>query len=197
MLTTILVVLGYIVFALVLIAGIVAAVVGLPGTTLILATSIAYSAITGWQRLPWWVLLILAVMALLAEGSDSFIAAVGTKAGGGSTKTSVIVVVGTVVGAIIGGAVLSPLLSLLGIVGGPIGFVLGVVLPPLAGGVAGGFVSAYYYEKRSGKSHEEAMKAGWGAFLGRMGAGLVKAMVGCVMIAIIVYTIIATAPSAG
>ncbi len=195
MLMTILIILGYIVFALVLLAGVLAAVMGLPGTTLILIDAIVYSAISGWERLPWWVLLILGVMAVIAESSDSLIAAMGAKAGGGSNKTSAVVLVGTIIGAIVGGAVLSPILSLLGLAGGPIGFLVGIVLPPLVGGLAGGFFSAYYYEKRSGKSREEALQAGWGAFLGRMGAGLMKALVGCVMIAIIIYTIIATAPS--
>ncbi len=197
MLITILVILGYILFALVLIAGALAALMGLPGTTLILIDAVVYSAITGWERLPWWVLLILGIMTVIAESSDSLIAALGAKAGGGSNKTSAVVVVGTIVGAILGGAVLSPILALLGLAGGPIGFVVGVILPPLVGGVAGGFLSAYYYEKHSGRNHNEALRAGWGAFLGRMGAGLMKALVGCVMIAIIIYTIIATAPSAG
>ncbi len=197
MLITILIILGYVVFAVVLVAGVLAAIMGLPGTTLILIDAVVYSAITGWDRLPWWVLLILGIMALIAESSDSLVAALGTKAGGGSSKTSAVVVVGTIIGAVLGGAVLSPILALLGLAGGPIGFVVGVILPPLGGGVAGGFVSAYYYEKHSGKTHNEALRAGWGAFLGRMGAGLMKALVGCVMIAIVIYTIIATAPPAG
>jgi len=194
---TILIVIGYIIFGLVLVSGLVGALLGLPGTTIILIDALIYSAITGWDRLPWWMLVILAVLVLLAESSDSLIAALGARAAGGSNKTSIAAVVGILLGAIIGGLVLSPLLGLLGISGGPVGLLVGFVLPPLAGGMAGGFAAAYWYEKHTGKDHTEALQAGWGVLLGRMGAALVKGLVACVMIATIIYSILATAPTPG
>jgi len=184
------------VFAAVLLLGLIATVVGLPGTTLIFIDALVYSAITHWQRVPWPVLLVLAIMALAAETSDSLIAAMGAKAGGGTNKTSVVVVIGTILGAVIAGSIISPLLALLGLAGGPGGFLLGVILPPLLGGVTGGFLSAYYYEKHTGKKDEDALRAGWGAFFGRMAAGLIKGLVGCLMIAIIIYTIATNTPPA-
>ncbi len=193
MLMAILVVLGYVVFGLVLLAGIIAATLGLPGTLIILLNTVVYSAVTGWERVPWWLLLIGAVMSLIAEGGDAFVAAWGTKAGGGSNKAGFAAMVGAVTGAIIGGVVLSPILSLLGLTGGVIGFLVGIVLPPLVGGVSGGFLGAYMYELRSGKPKKEAAAAGWGALLGRMAAGLFKAVIGSMMVAIFVYSIISTA----
>jgi uncharacterized protein YqgC (DUF456 family) len=193
MLMTILAILGYIVFGIVLLAGVIAAALGLPGTLIILVDAVIYSAITGWDRVPWWLLLIAGILALIAEGGDGFVAAWGTKAGGGSNKGGFAAMVGAIIGALIGGAVLSPILSLLGLTAGFIGFFVGIVLPPLAGGVAGGFAGAYYFERHTGKPHKEALAAGWGAFAGRMAAGLFKAVIGAMMIAIIVYSIINTA----
>ncbi len=197
MLTTVLVVLGYIVFGVVLLLGLTATAVGLPGTTLIFLDALVYAAITHWERVPWPVLVVLGIMAIIAESSDSLIAAMGAKAGGGSNRTSAVVVIGTIVGAVVAGAIISPALSLLGLAGGPGGFVIGVLLPPLAGGVTGGFLAAYYYEKRTGKEHEDALRAGWGAFFGRMAAGLIKGLVGCLMIAILIYCICACGPAGG
>jgi len=184
------------VFAAVLLLGLIATVVGLPGTTLIFIDALVYSAITHWERVPWPVLLVLGIMALAAETSDNVIAALGAKAGGGTNTTSVVVVIGTILGAVIAGIIISPLLSLLGLAGGPVGFLVGVILPPLIGGVTGGFFSAYYYEKHTGKQDEDALRAGWGAFFGRIAAGLIKALIGCLMIAIIIYTIATNAPPA-
>ncbi|NLJ34909.1 MAG: DUF456 domain-containing protein [candidate division WS1 bacterium] len=192
---TILVVLGYIIFVALLLTGIVAALLGLPGTVIVWGSALLFSAITHWERVPWWVLVILGLMSVAAELSDSFVAAAGTRAGGGSGKTSLLVIVGTAVGAIVGGLVLSPVLSAFGLLSGPAGFVLGVVVPPLAGGMLGGFLAAYYYEKRSGKSSRDAARAGWGAFAGRLAAGLFKALIAGLMVSIIIYSIMATVPS--
>ena len=193
MLMGILIVLGYIVFGIVLLAGVIAASLGLPGTLIILIDATIYSAITGWDRIPWWLLLVGAVLCLIAEGGDAFVAAWGTKAGGGSDRAGFAAMVGALIGAILGGIVLSPILSLLGLTGGFIGFLVGIIIPPLGGGIAGGFLGAYHYELRSGKPKKEAMAAGWGAFVGRMAAGLFKAVVAAMMIAVFLYSIITTA----
>ncbi len=185
---TILIVLGYIVFGLVLIAGLICALLGLPGTAIIWFDGLIFAAITGWDRIPWWVLLITGILAIIAEASDGLIAALGTKAGGGTNQTSVVVVIGTAVGALLGGMLLSVPLAPLG--------VFAPIVASLAGALALGFASAYYYERHRGREHKEALKAGWGAFMGRMAAGLFKMIIGGVMTTVFVWSIMATAAQA-
>ena len=50
---------GIIVFVLVLIVGVLATLLGLPGTVLILVDVFVYSAIHGFAQPPWWLWLIL------------------------------------------------------------------------------------------------------------------------------------------
>ncbi|MFP3903739.1 MAG: DUF456 family protein [Armatimonadota bacterium] len=192
---TILVVLGYILFGFVLLTGLVSTLLGLPGTAIIALDALVYSAITGFERIPWWVLVILVVLSILAEGTDSLIAGAGAKMAGGSGRTSVAAVIGTIAGAALAGFGLTPLLGALGLLGGVAGFFVGAIIPPLLGGVAGGYLGAYLYERKRGSDHQKAVTAGWGALLGRLGAGLARGLVGVIMVIVIIYTIFATAPT--
>ncbi|MFO7946574.1 MAG: DUF456 family protein [Armatimonadota bacterium] len=192
---TILAVLGYIIFGFVLLTGLVSALLGLPGTAIIALDAVVYSAVTGFERIPWWVLVILVVLSIFAESVDSVIAGAGAKVAGGSGSTSVAAVVGTIAGAALAGLGLTPLLSSLGLLGGVGGFLIGAIIPPLLGGVAGGYLGAYIYERKTGSEHSKAVAAGWGALLGRLGAGLARGLVGVIMVVVIIYTIFATAPT--
>lgn len=180
-----LIVLGYILFVLVLVAGVVATLLGLPGTVLILAGAVVMSAITGWERPEWWVLLVLVGLALVAELGDNVLAAAGTKYGGGSAKTGWAAVAGGIAGAILG-SFLSPVFSVLG---GVLGFVLGVVVVPLALAAMGGYLAAYHYELRQGRTPEEARQAGKGALIGKLLGIMGKALLAVIMTGIVLWTV--------
>ena len=171
---------GIVVFVLVLILGVLATLLGLPGTVLILVDSFVYSAIHGFAKPPWWLLVILLGISVVAETSDGLLSMLSVKKFGGGTKTSLWALGGGVAGAIIGG-LLSPLFGLLG--------PLGVILPPIAGALLGGYFAGYYCELRQGKSPPDARRAGWGAVVGRLAAGLMKALLGSVMIALTLWSI--------
>ncbi len=183
-LVTVLTYLGTVVFVITLFVGVLATLVGLPGTALILLDTIIFSACHSFQRPPWWFLLILLVLSILAEVSDNLLSALGVKAGGGSSRTSLWALIGGVVGAIVG-ANFSPVLSLLGMTGGLAGVVFGVIVPPLALAAVGGFLASYICELRTGKSPVEARKAGWAALVGRLAGVLFKVVVASVMVAIV------------
>jgi len=85
---------GTAVFLITLFVGVLATLVGLPGTVLILLDTVIFSACHGFQRPHWWFLLILLVVSILAETSDNLLSAVGVKAGGGSTRTSLWALIG-------------------------------------------------------------------------------------------------------
>ncbi len=177
---------GTAVFLITLFVGVLATLVGLPGTVLILLDTVIFSACHGFQRPHWWFLLILLVVSILAETSDNLLSAVGVKAGGGSTRTSLWALIGGVVGAIVG-ANFSPVLGLLGVTGGVAGVVFGVLLPPLAFAAIGGFLASYIYELRAGKQPAEARRAGWAALAGRLAGVLLKAVLASVMVGLVLW----------
>ncbi len=185
---TILSYLGIVLFVAVLFVGVLATLVGLPGTVLILADVVVFSAVHGFDKPPWWLLAILVVISVVAETADNIFSALGTKAGGGSTRTSLWALIGGVAGAILG-ANLSPALGLLGLTGGVAGVIFGVLLPPLLLATAGGFLAAYVYELRTGREPPEARKAGWGALAGRLAGVLSKTVLASVMVALILTSV--------
>jgi hypothetical protein len=185
---TFLVILGYILFVLVLAAGVVATLLGLPGTVLILANAIVFSAITGWERPEWWVLIVLAALALLAEVGDNVLAALGTRYSGGSSKTGWIAMLGGIAGALVGSA-LSPVLGAVGGIGGPLGFIIGVVIIPLGLAALGAYYAVYWYEVHQGRSRNEAITAAKGALFGRLLGVMGKALLAVIMSGIVLWTV--------
>lgn len=165
-------VVGLIVFVAVLLLGAFLTLVGVPGTFLILLDAVIYSALTGWERIPWGMLLVLAAIAVIAEVSDNIISAVGVRKHGGSSKGMVWALLAGLVGALVLGVAASPL----GLIGGVVG--------PLVGGLLGGYLGGYYYERAQGRTSEEARKAGMGAVWGRLAGTLLKTILAGVMVAI-------------
>jgi len=172
-LTGLLVILGHILFVLVLLAGAVLTLLGIPGTLVIFADALLFSALNDW-KLPWWFLLVLLGISVFAEVADNVIGAAGVKKYGGSSKGMMWAFVAGMIGAFAGAAVLSPVLGL-----------VGAVVGPLVGGVLGGFAGGYWYERRAGRSVEEAKRAGVGAMLGRVAGTLLKVILAAVMVVLV------------
>ena len=185
---TILSYLGFALFGIVLLVGILATLVGLPGTVLILVDAFVFSAIHGFDKPPWPVLVPLLVISIVAETADNIFSALGTKAGGGSNRTSLWALIGGVAGAIIG-ANFSPILGALRSTVGVAGVIFGILLPPLVLAAAGGFLASYIYELRTGREPAAARKAGWGALVGRLAGVLSKAVLASIMVAIVLVYI--------
>ncbi|MEI6499798.1 MAG: DUF456 domain-containing protein [Armatimonadota bacterium] len=185
---TFLIVLGYIIFVLVLVAGVVAVMLSLPGTVLILLDAIVFAACTHWQRPSWWVLLIVAVLALVAETSDNVLSMLGTRHGGGSTKSGWIALLGGLAGALTG-SLISPLFGSIGLLGGAVGFLLGVVLIPLSLAVAGGYCAVYWYELKQGRTRPEAQQSAKGALLGRLLGVMSKTLLAAIMSGLLLWAV--------
>ena len=185
---SILIVIGYVVFVLVLMAGVLATLLNLPGTALILLDAVVFSACTHWQRPSLWTLGGLLLLLVIAETSDNILSAVATRQRGGSGRTGAAAMAGGIGGALLG-AWISPLFGAIGLLGGLVGFLLGVVIVPLGLALLGGYLAAYWYEVRQGKNREEARQAGKGALLGRLVGGLTKGVIAIIMVAIILYAV--------
>lgn len=185
---SVLIILGYILFVLVLLCGVLASLLGLPGTVIILLDGLAFSAATHWQRPNGWILLVLAVLSLLAETLDNVLSVVATRYRGGSSQTGWVAMLGGVGGALIGSGI-GPIVGALGLIGGPVGFIIGVILVPLCFATAGGYYAAYWYELRQGKSPQEAREAGKGALLGRLLGAMGKSLIAVIMSGILLWVV--------
>ena len=181
---TFVIVLGYIIFVLILVAGVVAVMLSLPGTVLILLDALVFAACTHWQRPGWWVLLIVAMLALIAETSDSLLSMLATRQGGGTTKSGWVAMGGGLGGALLG-SLLSPLLGSLGL----LGFILGVVVLPLALAVTGGYYAVYWYEVKQGRTPQQAQQSAKGALFGRLLGVMSKTLLAIIMSGILLWTV--------
>jgi uncharacterized protein len=185
---TILIALGTILFVVVLLMGILAALLGLAGTALILLDGVIYSAATHWQRPHLWVLLVLALLALVAETLDNIFSGLAARYHGGSPQTGWAAMIGGIGGALLGSWAGSAV-GAFGLIGGPGGFILCVVLVPLILALLGGYYAAYWYELRQGRTPDEAHLAGKGALIGRLLGVMGKSLIAVIMSAILLWAV--------
>lgn len=141
---------------------------GIPGTFIILGSIFVYAFATDFSAgvsLPFFI--FLCVLTLVAETADNWLTAIGAKRYGASTGSLWLTVLGGLLGAIL--------------IGGPAAILLGP-LGPIAGGFIGAFAAVVAYELYAGKSRREALRAGWGSFLGRMAGIVLKLVIAIAMI---------------
>jgi len=149
-------------------------VIGLPGNWIILALAIVFGLVTGLDAgVGWWDLVALLGLAGLGEILEFVLTAKGAKKHGGSNKAMAAAIAGGLVGALL-------LNGILPIIGAVIGAFLGVYL--------GAFIVTYVVEG----DMERARQIGAGAFMGRIGAVLVKVSMGVAMISLVVWQIFFT-----
>ncbi|MBW1981859.1 MAG: DUF456 domain-containing protein [Deltaproteobacteria bacterium] len=165
-------VLGVVLLAVFLLAGLVAVVFGLPGTWIILASSVAYGFFTDFSAITVRILLVLFLLAASAEGIDFLAGVWGAHRYGGSRKA----MVGALLGGLIGAVALSPLM-----------FGLGSVVGALIGAFGGAFAVSFLEHKKM----SAAARVGWGAFLGRVFATVFKGFAAIAMIVLDIWALFA------
>ena len=136
-------------------AGLIAVVLGLPGTWLILVTSILYSWVTNFSVITYQMLIALLVLAVASEVLEFWSGLWGARRYGGSKRA----MLGTLSGGLLGAIILTPML-----------FGFGAILGACIGAFVGGFVVTYLEQRKV----SEAMRVGWGALLGRVFAMVFK-----------------------
>ena len=141
------------------------ALVGLPGTVLIVLTAGVYGLATHFTAFSPWFLLLLFALSAFAEIADNLIGAYWAKRSGSSWRG----VAGSIVGALVGAMIGSGVAPILG---------------TIVGGLAGSFLGAFVVEYHRLQDTAPAARAGWGAFAGRTAGIALKLVVTLVMAAL-------------
>lgn len=150
-------------------AGLALVALGFPGLWLIVAAVVAFGAITGFKGISLATILIVVALAVVGEVFEAWLGFGLTRRYGGSKRAGWGALLGGLVGAIVG------------------------VPVPLIGSVIGSFVGAFagavlFEYSRSGAG--TAVRAGWGALVGRVAATAAKISVGVVMAVVALFAAI-------
>lgn len=159
------------IYILVSLAGLASLIFGLPGTFIILGASVLFGWYGGFSDITVRVIIVLVVLALAGELIEFLLGILGSKKYESSNRA----IVGSIIFGIIGA-----------VMGAPFFFGIGAVI----GAFAGAFAGAILMELSQGKKMDEAIKSGWGAFLGRVAGTISKGAVGIAMIAITVLAVL-------
>lgn len=158
-------------YLLISLAGLVSLIFGLPGNFIILGASILYGWYGGFDEITVKTIIILIVLAVAGELIEFLLGILGSKKYESSNRA----IVGSIIFGIIGA-----------IMGAPFFFGIGAVV----GAFAGAFAGAIIVELSQGKKMDEALKSGWGAFIGRVAGTISKGAVGIAMIAVTVAAVL-------
>jgi hypothetical protein len=161
---------GLTVFILVLFIGIFSTLFGFPGTIIILLASVIFAALTGFAKLGFKIILVLAMLSFAAEMLDFYLGVRGAARFGASKKGVVASVIGGVAGAIL----MTPFFFGLG---------------TLMGAFFGGFAGTLTVELLRQKHLKPAMRASYGAVLGRMAGLMAKGGCAMAMTIMVLYNI--------
>jgi hypothetical protein len=142
--------------------GLVLIPLGLPGLWVIVLGILGYGWLTDFRTLSAGFLVLVILLALLGEVVEAWVGFRFARRYGGSSRAGWGALVGGLIGAIVG------------------------VPVPIIGSVVGGFVGAFLgaavFEYTRARRTEGAVKAGWGAMLGRAAAAAVKMAIGIVLV---------------
>jgi uncharacterized protein YqgC (DUF456 family) len=163
--------LGWAGFGLGLLAGLLMIPLGLGGTFVILGVGVIAGFATDFTRVGVVTLIILAVLAVAGELIESLLG-VFTVRRFGASKWAML---GTFFGGIAGG-----------IAGSGVAPVAGSLVGAFAGAFLGAFVGELLHRRRVA----ESLRAGWGAFLGRLLAVAIKFEIGVVMAIILIWRVV-------
>jgi uncharacterized protein len=141
--------------------GLVLIPLGLPGLWVIVLAILGYGWLTDFRTLSAGFIVLVVVLALLGEVFEAWVGFRFAQRYGGSKRAGWGALVGGLVGAIIGVPV--------------------PIIGSVIGGFVGAFVGAAVFEYTRARRSEGAVRAGWGAVLGRAAAAAVKMGIGIVM----------------
>lgn len=135
----------------------------LPGVPLMFGGFLLWGLASGWKDYGVNTVIILGVVTLAVFLLDYYAGAIGAKKYGASK----VGVWGSIVGGILGVFIFN---------------IVGLILGPLVGAVLG--------ELFSGKTRQEAWRAGWGAFVGLLAGGLFKMIAAVIMLGLFFWYLI-------
>jgi uncharacterized protein len=143
-------------------AGLVLIPFGLPGLWVIVLGILGYGWLTDFRTMSAGFLLLIIGLAIVGEVIEAWLGFRFAQRYGGSSRAGWGALVGGLVGAIVGVPV--------------------PIIGSVVGGFVGAFVGAALFEYTRVRRSEGAVKAGWGAVLGRAAAAAVKMAIGIVLV---------------
>jgi uncharacterized protein len=163
-------IIGVSLFIIVLFLGFFSIIFGLPGTILIATDVAVYALVTGFHTIGWKVIIIMIVLAILAETLEFFIGMSVALQFGLSVKGFW----ASLAGSMIGATLLTP-------------FFLG--FGAIAGAFLGGFAGVFTVEMIRQQQMKPAFRAGYGMILGRIAGICAKGTLAFTMVVISLTTI--------
>lgn len=142
-------------------AGLALIPLGLPGLWVMVAAVIAYTWLTDFQRIGLVTIVVVLVLAVLGEVIEAWLGFGLARRYGGSKRAGWGALIGGLVGAIVGVPV--------------------PVIGSVIGAFVGSFAGAVVFEYSKTAAAGVAVRAGWGALLGRAAATAAKIAVGIVI----------------
>jgi uncharacterized protein len=149
-----------------------------PGNWIVVALAAGFAwlfPLAAGRGLTWTTVLVLVGVALVGEVIEFVAGAAGAARQGASRRAVVLSLVGAGVGSILGLTVGTPI---------PI---VGSFVMALLGGACGAFAGAYAGEYWKGRTDDERVAAGRGAFVGRLWGTVGKLAAGAIMLAIVAW----------
>jgi uncharacterized protein YqgC (DUF456 family) len=156
----------YVVWGFLLLSASLLVYVGLGGNFVVLGMALLHALTTGFDPITWQLLLLLLVLALIAEGIE-FLLGTFYVAKKGASRYGVI---GAFCGGLLGAVFGTPLLP-----------IIGSIIGSFIGAFAGAILGEYYTQHRL----EPSLRIGTHAFIGKLVAILVKHAFGLAMIVLI------------
>jgi uncharacterized protein YqgC (DUF456 family) len=137
----------------------------LPGVPLIFAAALLFDLLSGFQFLGARPLIIMGILALITQILDWVASVYGVKRMGG-TKA--------------------------GMIGAFVGMIAGLLIPGIGifGFVIGSFVGAFLFEFAANREARAAWRAGLGSFLGFLAGGVVKFVIGAIIIGMFIWHVV-------
>ena len=168
--------LGVAILFLVMGFGIVLIPFGFPGVGLIFLSTLVYGLMTNFgAAINVNFFVVLCALTLVAETADNWLMVLGAKKYGASHGAIWLSFVGGILGGLLVGPFLAAVLGFLG---------------PFLGAFVGAFLAVLVYEYYRNRQIRQALRAAWGAFLGRMAGILLKMMIGVGMVLAVGYAVL-------
>ena len=157
---------GWIAVVLLIAAGVAGSVLpALPGTALVLAGIVLGAWLDDFTRVKWWVVAIIAALAIIAWVTDYFATVLGARKAGASKLAIIGAALGTVAGIFMG--------------------LVGVLFMPFVGAAVGEYLAQ--------KDTRQAAKVGLATWLGLLVGTIVKLVLVFMMIGIFIVALVVTA----
>ena len=163
-------IIGWIVFVLFWLIGIIIIPFGLPGTFVIVIDALIFAWLTNFQPITWKFLGILLGLSIVVELIEFFLGAAAAKRYG-SSKWGMW---GAIMGGFFGAFLATPFSPILG---------------TIFGAFVGAFLGAFVFEYIRDSDVNKALRSGWGAFLGAVTGRFLKLIVAIAMVVMIAFRV--------